>query len=188
MLPHADGSIIVGAADCLLNGSIAAYREHADAIRALPTQRGKDMLESTSWQCIGQTIIDFAFRRLQPYFAKDINQVANEESPKSIFELQKLGNAKPGAPVLINIGRYDPLVPYTTAVQLSRDWCAMGADVEFRTNDGPPFLNKAVVNHGLPMLVDGGPAMRWIVARFQRRTHHAQLRRVSAPLGGGPLP
>lgn len=166
MLPYADGSIIVGAAGYLLNGFIAAYPEFADAIRALLTQRGKDMLESTSRQCIGQTIIDFAFRHLQPYFTEDIRQIVDEEPLKTLFELQKLGKMKPVAPVLINNARYDPLVPYTAAVQLGRDWCAKGADVEFRTNEEPPFLNKTVLNHGLPMLVDGEPAMQWIAARF----------------------
>jgi len=43
---------------------------------------------------------------------------------------------------------------------------AHGADVDFRTNEQPPFLNKAAVNHALPMLVDGEPAMQWIAARF----------------------
>jgi hypothetical protein len=35
--------------------------------------------------------------------------------------------------------RYDPLAPWTAANQLGRDWCAQGADVEFRTNEEPPF-------------------------------------------------
>jgi triacylglycerol lipase len=73
---------------------------------------------------------------------------------------------KPSAPVLINSNRYDPLVPWTAANQLGRDWCALGADVEFRTNEEPPFLNKLVVNHALPMLVDGESAMGWIADRF----------------------
>ncbi|CAM5282805.1 hypothetical protein MAUB1S_04695 [Mycolicibacterium aubagnense] len=30
----------------------------------------------------------------------------------------------------------------------------------------PLFLNKLVINHALPMLVDGEPAMQWIAARF----------------------
>ena len=27
-------------------------------------------------------------------------------------------------------------------------------------------MNKLVINHALPMLVDGEPAMQWIAARF----------------------
>jgi hypothetical protein len=30
----------------------------------------------------------------------------------------------------------------------------------------PPFLNKAIVNHALPMLVDGERGMQWIADRF----------------------
>ena len=80
--------------------------------------------------------------------------------------MQRIGRCKPNAPVMINSNRYDPLVPWTAANQLGRDWCAQGADVEFCTNEEPPFLNKLVVNHALPMLVDGERAMQWIADRF----------------------
>lgn len=166
LFPYADGSALVGVVGYALNGVIAAYPEAADAIRSKLTQRGKDMLESVSRQCVGQTIVDFAFRHLQPYFNEDINKLVNEEPFSGLFELQNLGRYKPTAPVLINSNRYDPLVPWTAANQLGRDWCAQGADVEFRTNEQPPFLNKLVINHALPMLVDGEPAMQWIAARF----------------------
>ncbi len=68
--------------------------------------------------------------------------------------------------MLINSNRYDPLVPWTRPISLGRDWCDKGADIEFRTNEEPPFLNKLVINHALPMLVDGEPSMQWIAARF----------------------
>ena len=34
------------------------------------------------------------------------------------------------------------------------------------TNEEPPFLNKAIINHALPMLVDGERAMQWVADRF----------------------
>ncbi|MDT5402992.1 MAG: hypothetical protein QOK33_6223, partial [Mycobacterium sp.] len=83
-----------------------------------------------------------------------------------LFDMQRIGRLRPNAPVLINSNRFDPLVPWTGANQLGRDWCAQGADVEFRTNEEPPFLNKLVINHALPMLVDGEAAMQWIADRF----------------------
>ena len=67
---------------------------------------------------------------------------------------------------MILSNRFDPLVPWTAANQLGRDWCAKGADVQFWTNEEPPFLNKAIVNHALPMLVDGERGMQWIADRF----------------------
>jgi triacylglycerol lipase len=166
LLPYADGSALVGAVGYAINGAIAAYPEYTDAIRSKLTPRGEDMLASVARQCVGQTLIDFAFRHLQPYFKEDVWQTINEEPFSSLLDLQRIGRYKPNAPVLINSNRYDPLVPWTAANQLGRDWCALGADVEFHTNEEPPFLNKLIVNHGLPMLVDGEPAMQWIAARF----------------------
>ena len=124
------------------------------------------MLESTSRQCVAQTQPDFAFRHLQPYFNEGLTQLANEEPFSTLLDLQRIGRYKPNAPVLIDSNRYDPVVPWTAANQLGRDWCAQGADVEFRTNEEPPFLNKLIINHALPMLVDGEPAMQWIAAGF----------------------
>jgi len=69
-------------------------------------------------------------------------------------------------------------VPWTAANQFGRDWCALGADVEFHTNEEPPFLNKLVVNHALPMFVDGEPAMQWIAGRFNGQPTTEKLRRI----------
>ncbi len=164
MLPYLDGSAAVGVVGYALNGIIGAYPEVADAIRSKLTPRGAAMLASTSRQCIGQTVIDFSFRHLQPYFTEDLTQLIKRVGV--LFDVQRLGRLKPNAPVLIDANRYDPVVPWTGANQLGRDWCAQGADVEFRTNEEPPFLNKSGINHELPALVDGEPAMQWIAARF----------------------
>jgi triacylglycerol lipase len=166
LFPYADGSILVGAVGYALNSVITAYPEHADEIRATLTPRGEDMLFKVADQCVAETIAKFMFRHLQPYFNEDINQLVNEEPFSSLFDEQKLGRFKPNAPVMILSNRYDPLVPWTAANQLGRDWCAKGADVQFWTNEEPPFLNKAIINHALPMLVDGERAMGWIADRF----------------------
>jgi hypothetical protein len=166
IIPYADGSVLAGAVGYALNSVMAAYPEFADLIRSKMTPRGLAMLESVSRQCAGQTLIDFMFRRLGPFFTEDVYQLVNEEPFSSLFEAQRLGRFKPNAPVLIDINRYDPLTPWTAANQLGRDWCAQNANVEFRTNEEPPFLDKLVINHALTMLVDGESAMQWIAARF----------------------
>ena len=43
---------------------------------------------------------------------------------------------------------------------------AKGADVEFWTNEEPPFFNKLDINHLLPYFVDGERAMGWVADRF----------------------
>ncbi len=164
--PYADGSVLVGAVGYALNSVITAYPEHAEAIRATLTPRGADMLYKVQDQCVAETLAKFMFRHLQPYFNDDIYKLVNEEPFSSLFDEQKLGRFKPDAPVMILSNRYDPLVPWTAANQLGRDWCAQGADVQFWTNEEPPFLNKAIINHALPMFVDGERAMQWIADRF----------------------
>jgi hypothetical protein len=52
------------------------------------------------------------------------------------------------------------------AHQLALDWCAQGADVQFFTNEQPPFPNKLAANHGLAQLVDGERGLQWIADRF----------------------
>lgn len=166
LFPYADGSALVGAVGYAINGVIAAYPEAEQAIREKLTPRGEDLLYKTADQCVAETITKFMFRHIQPYFTDDVQQLVHEEPFRSLFDIQRIGRLKPRSPVLINSNRFDPLVPWTGANQLGRDWCAQGADVEFRTNEEPPFLNKLVVNHALPMLVDGESAMQWIADRF----------------------
>ncbi len=166
LFPYADGSALVGVVGYALNSVIATYPEAEAAIREKLTPRGVDLLAKTRHQCVGETLTKFMFRHLQPYFTEDIHELVHREPFQTLFDLQRIGRYKPNAPVLINSNRYDPLVPWTAANQLGRDWCAQGADVEFRTNEEPPFLNKLVINHALPMLVDGEPAMQWIAGRF----------------------
>jgi Secretory lipase len=166
LFPYADGSVLVGAVGYALNSVMTAYPEHADEIRSKLTPRGEDMLFKVADQCVAETLAKFMFRHLQPYFTEDIFQLVNEEPFSSLFEEQRLGRFKPNAPVMILSNRFDPLVPWTGANQLGRDWCAQGADVEFWTNEEPPFLNKAIINHALPMLVDGERAMQWVADRF----------------------
>lgn len=166
LFPYADGSALVGVVGYALNSVITSYPEFADVIRSKMTPRGLDLLQKVQDQCIAETIAKFMFRHLQPYFTTDIFATVNEEPFASLFDMQKLGKFTPNAPVLILSNRFDPLVPWTAANQLGRDWCARGADVQFWTNEQPPFLNKLVINHALPMLVDGERAMQWISDRF----------------------
>lgn len=102
---------------------ITTYPEFADLIRSEPTPRGVDLLQKVQDQCIAETPGKFMFRHLQPYFNVDICEAVNHEPFKSLFETPRIGRYKPNAPVMILINRFDPLVPWTAANQLRRDWC-----------------------------------------------------------------
>jgi triacylglycerol lipase len=111
VLPFADGSILVGAIGYVLNGIIAAYREAEAPIRETLTPRGEDMLDKTKDQCIVQTLADFGFRHLQPYFNVPLDELGQQEPLKSIFADQRIGRRRPAAPVFIDQNRFDGVVP-----------------------------------------------------------------------------
>ncbi|WP_421840165.1 lipase family protein [Mycobacterium sp.] len=147
MLPYLDGNALVGVTGYLINGAIYAYPEFADVIHSKMTPRGEDLLAKTRHQCVPETALKFMFRHLRPYFTEDLSQLVTEEPIKSLFDLQRIGRYRPDAPVFLESNRYDPLVPWGPVNQLAHDWCAQEADVQFWTNEEPPFLNKTSVNH-----------------------------------------
>lgn len=166
LMPYADGSALVGVIGYALNSVIAAYPEAEPAIRSKLTVYGEDLLNKTQNQCVVETALTFAFHHLSEYFEGDMVQIVTQEPFRKLFDEQRIGRLKPSAPVFIDINRFDPLVPWTAANQMGQDWCAQGVDVEFWTNEEPPFLNKVVVNHVLTMFVDGERGMQWIADRF----------------------
>ena len=166
LMPFIDGSAIVGSIGYVLNGLIAAYPEAEPVIRDKLTIYGQDLLAKTQNQCIVETMLTYSFHRLQEYFTEDPLQLVGTEPIKGLLDLQRIGRSKPDAPVLIVSNRFDTFVPWAVANQLGRDWCALGADVQFWTNQQPSFLNKTGTTHALTALVDGERAMQWIADRF----------------------
>jgi triacylglycerol lipase len=166
VMPSADGSILAGAIGYVLNSMMAAYPETEPMIRDSLTPRGQEMVDKTKDQCTFQTLADFGFRHLQPYFNEPLDELGEREPLKSAFAEQRIGRLRPTAPVFIDHNRFDGVVPWVPARQLALDWCAKGADVQFFTNEQPPFMNKLAVNHGLAQLMDGERGMQWIADRF----------------------
>jgi triacylglycerol lipase len=166
MLPFVDGSALVGVLGYMLNGAIEAYPEAAPAIHARLTPNGEHLLERTKNQCGPESFLEFSFHRLSEYLIGDPLQIGRDPAMSKLLGAQRIGRLKPAAPVFVDINRFDPLVPWAGAHQMALDWCAQGADVQFWTNEQPPFLNKLIVNHGLTLFVDGERALQWIADRF----------------------
>jgi triacylglycerol lipase len=115
---------------------------------------------------MGETLMRFGFRHYWQYFTSDYRDIVNSEPLKSTLAQQRIGALKPNAPVFIESNRYDPFIPWGGAKQLALDWCTRGADVQFWTNEQPPFLNKLAINNLLPYFVDGERGMQWVADRF----------------------
>lgn len=167
LLPdYLDGSLLVATMGYALNAFIAAYPEAEEAIRSTMTPRGIDFLEKTRYSCADEVIMKFMFRHLQPYFNQDFHQMFDSEPIKSTLAAERLGAMKPNAPVEIDVNRFDPTLPWVGARQLAGDWCAQGADVQFWTNEQPPFLNKTATNSLLTYFVEGERGLQWVTDRF----------------------
>lgn len=166
LLPFVDGNLMAGALGYVLNGIVAAYPETGDALMGTLTPRGVQMVTWSRSICLLQTVADYAFRHVQFWFNVDPVGLIQSQPLSDILAAQRLGTLKPQAPVMISTNRYDSFSPSAASRQLAVDWCRQGADVEFWTNEQPPFLNKLSINHLLPYFVDGERAMQWLADRF----------------------
>ena len=166
LLPFFDGNALAGGVGYVLLGLEAAYPQIHDALMSVLTPRGQQMLDWSQHTCLVQAAADYAFRHVQFWFNTDPYELISNQPLKGILDAQRVGTLKPQAPVFISINRWDPLAPWDGAHQLALDWCAKGADVEFWTNEEPPFFNKLDINHLLPYFVDGERAMGWVADRF----------------------
>lgn len=164
--PFADGSIFAGGLGYLLNAVGAAYPDLVPGLQGALTPKGVHLLTTTADQCVGETVMRFAFRHYWQYFTGDYMQMVASEPLKTVLAAQRIGTLAPNAPVFITSNRYDPFIPFGGARQLALDWCARGADVQFWINEQPPFLNKLAINNLLPYFVDGERGMQWIADRF----------------------
>ncbi|MBA0045209.1 lipase family protein [Mycobacteroides sp. LB1] len=164
--PFAEGSIFAGGLGYLLNAIGGAYPDLAAGMGETLTDKGVTLLEQTRNECVGETVMRFAFRHYSQYFTSDYMELIAADPLRSVLAAQRIGRLKPAAPVFINSNRYDPFIPYEGARQLAVDWCAKGADVQFWTNEQPPFFNKLAINFLLPYFVDGERGMQWIADRF----------------------
>ena len=136
--------------------SSTAYPEAEAAIRSKLTPRGEDLLFKVRDQCIAETIAKFMFRHLQPYFNEDINELVQRGDRSSgLFDEQRIGTLQTqcaGADQqqpLRPVGAVDGGQP--AGPRLVRTGCRRRVPHQ----RGAAVPQQAVVNHALPMLVDG---------------------------------
>jgi alpha-beta hydrolase superfamily lysophospholipase len=152
-LPRIDGTILTGAIGYALNGFVYAYPELRAELEANINDRGKQVLAAVANQCVGETALTFGFQQTSSFTksGEPLAQVIDRiPAAQRVIAEQRIGSIAPKAPVLIQSGTADDLVPYGQARQLAREWCAKGATVQFSTNELPPILPGLAVNHALP--------------------------------------
>lgn len=171
VIDRIDGTFIVGGIGYAINGLTARYPALRPILDRETTPAGRRVLAQVATQCIGDTGLAFGFQRTTQWTRSGqplSHVIARNPEAKAVVAEQRIGKLKPNAPVLLEGGINDDVIPYGQVDQLYRDWRGQGADVRMVTNGIPPIFPGLVVNHALPMLTTLLPATNFILGEFSR--------------------
>lgn len=168
-LREIDGSSLTGAIGYAINSLVQAYPELRDSLEAEVNDRGRDMLTRVADQCIAESAAAFGFQRTSDYTRTGESlSVVLDRMPvaKDLLDRQRIGRLTPSAPVLVQSGVHDDVVPYGQAAQLARDWCARGATIQFSENPLPALGTGLGVNHAAPIVLGLPEGSQFMLDRF----------------------
>ncbi|MGW5523891.1 lipase family protein [Gordonia sp. NPDC003950] len=171
VIDQIDGTFIVGGIGYAINGLEARYPALKTVVDRETNANGRAALKTLSTQCIGDTGLAFGFQRTSQWTrsGKPLSAVINKyPDVKAVVDEQRIGRLTPNAPVLLEGGINDDVIPYGQVHQLYQDWRAKGANVQLVTNPIPPIFPGLVVNHALPMITTLLPATSFLMSEFNR--------------------
>ncbi|WP_425553067.1 lipase family protein [Gordonia caeni] len=166
-----DGTTIVGGIGFAINGLAARHPVIEKVVQAETNAVGRAKFKQLSQQCIGDIIMSSPFQQTKDWTrsGKPLGTVIRQYPEiMEILEQNRIGQLKPNAPVLVEGGTADDVIPYGQVATLVADWRKQGADVEFVTDSTPPILTKSIVNHVIPMLATLLPGMEFLLTQFRR--------------------
>jgi hypothetical protein len=153
-----DGGPFVAFAFMASMGYDAAYPELN--LASYLNAKGRDLLTRSQNVCLVSvdgigTFLGTAFKKISDYVTT--NPLDTPQWQARLNE-NKLGSVKPTVPVFQYHGQIDEIIPFTQADTLHKQWCALGANVTWRT--------YPLAEHLLGMVVGSGPAMDFMSDRF----------------------
>ncbi|WP_020669345.1 lipase family protein [Amycolatopsis nigrescens] len=115
-------------------------------IPALLNDKGKKLYEQVRHECLLDGIANHAFTRSADLTAdgRPLADYLDEEPYKSRVAEQRIGLRKPGVPTLVVHSALDDIVPYPQGREMARDWCGLGAKVQFSTSLAPTHVGGAI--------------------------------------------
>lgn len=168
-LEQVDGTILTGVIGYTLNGLLDSDPGLRPIIDENFNDAGKSMLNSVANQCVGETILNVGFHRTSEYTTTgEPLSVVLDRLPvaQEILAKNKIGERTPTAPVLIQSGTSDDIVPHGQAVGLAGDWCGNGATVQLSPAQIPAIVPGSGAGHLIPDFMGLGEAQSWIKDRF----------------------
>ncbi|SNT25332.1 alpha/beta fold hydrolase [Rhodococcoides kyotonense] len=169
VLRHIDGTGLTAAIGFAINGFVARYPELAAVVDAASNDRGKEVLNRVSTQCLVEARREFGGTSTASW-TKDgrplADVIGDDPIVRRVFDDQRIGNGTPSAPVLVNSARNDDFIPTGQAQQLVADWCSRGASVSLYVNELPLVPGRLGVNHLAPAATDFGVGLAFMRDRF----------------------
>ncbi|MDV6262448.1 lipase family protein [Rhodococcoides yunnanense] len=168
-LEQVDGTILTGVIGYTLNGLLNSDPGLRPIVDENINDAGKAMLNLVANQCVGETILNVGLHRTNEYTKTgEPLSVVLDRLPvaQEILAKNKIGERTPNAPVLIQSGTSDDIVPHGQAVGLAGDWCGTGATVQLSSAQVPAIVPGSGAGHLIPDILGLGEAQNWIKDRF----------------------
>ncbi|MDJ0396639.1 lipase family protein [Rhodococcus sp. G-MC3] len=169
VLTVADGTLAMGVIGYAINGLLARYPSTVPLIDEVLNPAGKQAIETLSTSCVADTVLRYGFHHTSEWTTsgQSIAEAAlSYPAVQEAIDEQTIGRLKPTAPVLVDTGINDDLVPHGQVIDMVDSWRAKGADVQVINDATPPIFPGLVVNHGLPYLFSTLPAYKFLYDRF----------------------
>ena len=158
-----------------------SYPEFGEALQEHLTDEGKVWLEGLKTSCVVDASLSAPADPSTLFTAGNsfAEVVHSDERLAKYLELNKMGTVAPSAPIMVLTNADDDLVPEPQATQLAEDYCAVGAQVEYRRvvvpgsptqplSSGRLQLTPRVPGsgHAAPLLLQADNAIAWMDDRF----------------------
>lgn len=157
-----DGSLYFGFLMFAVIGANSAYPEAG--IFTKVNQQGIQAYVEANGVCTFDAVFRFPFRQTNTLTVdgRPLSAHMAEEPFRSIVAQNKLGQVRPGAPVLVEHAVFDDVLPYEQGKQMARDWCSRGGTVQFSDiwNLVPFFTHLFTASFAT------GNAANWLQQRF----------------------
>lgn len=146
----------------LLNGFyMAAFtgvsREYPELMQFV-SPAGRERMEKIKDLCQIPLAVSALFGTIDSYLNVPLKSLETNPVAKQVFADGSLGDAAPVAPVLLQAGIFDELVPEQQQEYVNERWCAKGAPVRLEYSIVPEHIVNALAT--IPS------ALTWIIARF----------------------
>ncbi|RPA59032.1 alpha/beta fold hydrolase [Gordonia oryzae] len=167
------GGVGVGLVGYYINGVYADYPDTRAEIDRFLTPQGQQMRREVARTCVPEDVMRTFYRSISDYLVggqSAAELLARNPHFRKRTEEQRIGSLRPMAPVLVASGSNDDVIPAGQVRQLARDWCAKGAQVEYRSTRWiPDVLPSLAIGHLLPFLPVTAEALAWIDDRLANR-------------------